>query len=117
ILGLVLASVGMYGVMAYSVAQRTREIGIRMATGAEPGSVVALIMRQGLTLVAIGTVIGLAGAWGASRLLGGLLYGDSSAPMTFVVVPAVLITVAALATFIPARRAARVDPAITLRAE
>jgi predicted permease len=117
LLGLVLASVGMYGVMAYSVAQRTREIGIRMATGAEPGAVVRLIMRQGLTLVAVGTVIGLAGAWGASRLLRGLLYGDASAPLTFVVVPAVLVSVAALATFIPARRAARVDPAITLRAE
>lgn len=118
VLGLVLASVGMYGVMAYSVAQRTREIGIRMATGAGAGDVVRLIMRQGLTLVAVGTVIGLAGAWGASRLLQGLLYGDNTNdPMTFVAVPLVLIAVAALATFVPARRAARVDPAITLKAE
>ncbi len=118
VLGLVLASVGMYGVMAYSVAQRTREIGIRMATGAGAWDVVRLIMRQGLTLVGIGTLIGLAGAWGASRLLRGLLYGDNTSdPMTFVAVPLVLISVAALATFLPALRAARVDPAVTLKAE
>jgi putative ABC transport system permease protein len=118
VLGLLLASVGMYGVMAYSVAQRRREIGIRMAIGAGHGDVVRLIMRQGLTLVLIGTVIGLAGAWGASQLLRGILYGERTAdPMTFVLVPLVLIGVAALATFVPARRAAAVDPAMTLRSE
>jgi predicted permease len=118
LLGLVLASVGMYGVMAYSVSQRTREIGIRMATGANANDVIGLIMKQGLALVLVGTVIGLVGALGASRLLRGVLYGDSTTdPMTFIVVPLVLISVAAVATFIPARRAARVDPAITLRAD
>jgi predicted permease len=118
LLGLLLASVGMYGVMAYSVSQRTREIGIRMAIGATASDVVRLIMRQGLTLVMIGTVIGLAMAAAASRALSGVLYGGSSLdPATFTIVPLVLIGVAALATFAPARRAASVDPAITLRAE
>lgn len=118
LLGLVLASVGMYGVMAYSVSQRTREIGIRMAIGATARNVVGLIMRQGLTLVLIGTSIGLAGSWGASRLLRGVLYGENTTdPMTFIVVPLVLLAVAAVATFLPASRAARVDPAVTLRAE
>ena len=118
LIGLLLASVGMYGVMAYSVSQRTREIGIRMAVGASGGEVVRLIMRQGLTLVLIGTVIGLAGAIAASQLLRSVLYGsDALNPLTFVVVPLVLIAVAALATFVPARRASMVNPAITIRAE
>ncbi len=118
IIGLLLASVGMYGVMAYSVSQRTREIGIRMAIGATAARVIQLIMRQGLTLVLIGTGIGLAGAIAASRLLASVLYGDDAVgPVTFVAVPLVLIAVAALATFVPARRATLVDPAITLRAE
>ena len=118
LLGLVLASVGMYGVMAYSVSQRTREIGIRMAIGASASHVIRLIMRQGLTLVLIGTAIGLAGAIAASRLLSSVLYGsDAMGPVTFVVVPLLLLVVAALATFLPARRATLVDPAITLRAD
>ena len=118
LIGLLLASVGMYGVMAYSVSQRTREIGIRMAIGATAADVVRLIMRQGLTLVLIGTAIGLVGAVGASRLLTSVLYGQSPFnPTAFALVPAVLIAVAALATFVPARRAALVDPAITIRAD
>lgn len=118
ILGLLLASVGMYGVMAYSVSQRTREIGIRMAIGAAARDVVRLVMRQGMTLVLLGTVIGLGGAVAASRLLAGVLYGDNSLDLTtFTLVPLVLIGVAALATFAPARRAATVDPAITLRTD
>ena len=118
ILGLLLAAVGMYGVMAYSVSQRTREIGIRMAIGAAATDVVRLIMRQGLTLVLVGTAIGLVGALGASRLLRGILYGDTVLdPLTFLLVPLVLIGVSALATFAPARRAAAVDPAITLRTD
>ena len=118
LLGLLLASVGMYGVMAYSVSQRTREIGIRMAIGATTADVVRLIMRQGLVLVLIGTVIGLAVAVAASRALSGILYGGTTLdPATFTLVPLVLIAVAALATFVPARRAALVDPAITLRAD
>lgn len=118
LLGLVLASVGMYGVMAYSVSQRTREIGIRMAIGAAAKDVVQLVMRQGLTLVIIGLGIGLGGALGASRLLRAVLYGEQTFDViTFTLVPLVLLGVAALATWIPARRAAHVDPAITLRAD
>jgi ABC-type antimicrobial peptide transport system permease subunit len=118
LLGLVLASVGMYGVMAYSVSQRTREIGIRMAIGAAARDVVQLVMRQGLTLVVIGLGIGLAGALGASRLLRAMLYGEQTFDLlTFTLVPLILLGVAALATWIPARRAALVDPAITLRAD
>ena len=118
LLGLLLASVGMYGVMAYAVSQRTREIGIRMAIGATASDVVRLIMRQGLTLVAIGTAIGLMAALAASRALASILYGsNANDPSTFALVPMVLIAVAALATFVPARRAAMVDPAVTLRAE
>lgn len=116
VLGLLLASVGIYGVMAYSVSQRTREIGIRMAIGAQAADVIRLVMRQGLTLVLIGTGIGLAGALAASRLLRAVLYGGNSLDlMTFTVVPAVLIIVAALASFVPARRAAQVDPMHALR--
>ena len=118
LLGLLLASVGMYGVMAYSVAQRTREIGIRMAIGAAAADVVRLVMRQGMTLVGIGLVLGLAGAAGVAKLVASVLYGGQGFdPVTFTVVPLVLLGVAALATFAPARRAALVDPAITLKAD
>ena len=118
LLGLVLASVGMYGVMSYSVSQRRREIGIRMAIGAKSGDVVSLVMRQGLTLVLIGTTLGLAGAIAASRLLRGILYGNGTGdPLTFVAVPLLLIGVALLATWIPARRASAVDPLLALRQE
>lgn len=118
LLGLVLAAVGMYGVMAYSVSQRTREIGIRMAVGAAASDVIRLVMRQGLTLVLVGAAIGLLGAFAAARLLTSVLYGGNALdPMTFTLVPLVLFAVAAVATFAPARRAALVDPAITLRAD
>ena len=118
LLGLLLAAVGMYGVMAYSVSQRTREIGIRMAIGAAAADVIRLMMRQGMALVLVGAVLGLAGAVGASRLLAGVLYGGNALdPMTFTLVPLVLLGVAAVATYAPARRAAAVDPAITLRAD
>jgi ABC-type antimicrobial peptide transport system permease subunit len=118
VLGLALASVGIYGVMAYSVAQRTREIGIRMAIGAGAGDEARLVMRQGLTLVLIGTAVGLGGALAASRLLRGILYGGQVVdPVTFVTVPVVLVAVAALASWLPARRAASVDPMIALRQE
>ena len=118
LIGLLLASIGMYGVMAYSVAQRTREIGIRMAIGAAASDIIRLVMRQGLTLVLIGTVIGLAGAFAASRLLSGVLYGNNSLDVTtFTTVPLMLIAVAALATFAPARRASHVDPAVSVRSE
>jgi predicted permease len=118
LLGLLLASVGMYGVMAYTVSQRTREIGIRMAIGASARDVIQLIMRQGLTLVLIGSVIGLVGAFSAARLLSSVLYGGNPFdPKTFVLVPVVLIGVTALATFIPARQASAVDPAVTIRSD
>jgi ABC-type antimicrobial peptide transport system permease subunit len=119
VLGLLLAAVGMYGVMSYAVTQRTREIGIRMAIGAARGEVVSMVMRQGLALVAAGGAIGLALALAAARLIRGVLYGAGAAfdPLTFVAVPVVLSVVAALATWLPARRAAGVDPMLAIRSE
>jgi predicted permease len=117
-LGLLLAAVGMYGVMSYSVSQRRREIGIRVAIGAARSQVLALVMRQGLRMVAIGTVIGLAGAILGARLVQGLLYGATGFDVaTMVGVPLVLVVVAAVAIWIPARRAATIDPMIALRGE
>lgn len=118
ILGLTLAAVGMYGVMSYAVAQRTREIGIRMAIGAGQAKVLGLVMRQGLALVAIGGLIGIAGAGVAARLVRSVLYGENAFdPVTFVGVPVVLLAVAALAIWVPARRATKVDPVLALRAD
>jgi len=118
VLGLVLAAIGTYGVMAYSVAQRTKEIGIRMAIGASTGDVVRLLMRQGMSLVGIGIAIGLAGAFGASRLIRGVLYGGGeNDPLTFAAVPILLAGVAMAAIWIPARRAAAMDPLVALRHE
>jgi len=118
VLGLVLASVGMYGVMSYTVSQRRREIGIRMAIGAAGRDVVGLIMRQGLSLVIIGAAIGIGGALFASRLLRGVLYSPSVVdPATFAGVPLLLTGVAALASWLPARRASGVDPLEALRRE
>jgi ABC-type antimicrobial peptide transport system permease subunit len=116
VLGLLLAGVGIYGVMAYSVGQRTREIGIRMALGATTDRVVRLIMGQGLRQVLLGCVIGLIGAGGAFLLIRSVLYGAGSLTViTFVVAPLVLLAVATVALLIPARRAARLDPQIALR--
>lgn len=117
LLGLVLASVGVYGVMSHAVAQRHREIGIRVAVGAASGAVVRLLLREGLALVAVGMAIGLAGALAGARLLSGLLYGSGADPLTFAAVPLVLGGVALLAIWIPARRASRVDPVVVLRQE
>lgn len=118
ILGLVLAAIGMYGVMAYSVAQRVREIGIRMAVGATGADIVGLVMTQGFRLVAIGGVLGIVAAFGASRALGSVLYGGGQNDVvTFVAVPLVLVATAMLATWIPARRAAETDPLTALRLE
>ena len=118
LLGLVLAAVGIYGVMSYSVSQRTREIGIRMAIGAARGEVVALMMRQGLRLVVVGGAIGLLLSLAASRLVRGVLYGSNALdPLTFVAVPLVLLAVAAAAIWIPARRASAVEPVRALHAE
>jgi predicted permease len=118
VLGLVLAAVGIYGVMAYSVAQRTREIGIRVAVGAARRQVIGMVVRQGMGVVVLGTAVGLVGAFGAARLVQGLLYTESALdPLTFVAVPAVLLAAAGLATYLPARRAAGVDPVRALKAE
>jgi predicted permease len=115
---LLLAAVGIYGVMAYTVEQRTAEIGIRVALGARQMQMLGLIMRHGLLLAGIGVAVGLAAAYGLTRLLKTLLFGvTASDPATFVAVSVTLTTVALLACFIPARRAARVDPVIALRSE
>jgi predicted permease len=118
VLALLLAAVGIYGVMSHVVAGRTREIGLRMALGAQFFHVQRLILRQGMLLAAIGATIGLAIALGGSRLLKSLLYGVSASdPITFMLVGLLLLGIALLACWIPARRASRVDPMIALRAE
>jgi ABC-type antimicrobial peptide transport system permease subunit len=115
-LALLLAAVGLYGVMAYSVSQRTREIGLRMALGAERRQVQRMIIRQGLLLAVGGVVLGIAGAFGLSRVVVGLLFGINGADLlTFAVTPALLLSVACIATAFPAWRASRVDPIAALR--
>ena len=115
---LLLAGIGLFGVLAFGVAQRTREIGVRVALGAARSEVVGLIVKQGMLLVAIGLVIGLAGSLAATRVMRSLLYEtDVYDPMTFAVVPVLLGAVALVACYVPARRAAVVDPMVTLRSE
>jgi putative ABC transport system permease protein len=120
-IALVLAGVGIYGVISYSVHQRSHEIGIRLALGAKPGSILALVVRQGAVLTGIGLGLGLLAAVAFVRMLGSELEGvmatDASGPMTYVVVSIVLLAVANLASYIPARRAVTVDPVETLRYE
>ncbi len=117
-LALVLASIGLYGIVSYSVAQKTREVGIRMSLGADGATVRRMLMGSGLKLVAFGSAIGLAIAFAAARLLAGLLFNVSAFdPITFLLVPVVLGAAALLAAYIPARRASRVDPATALRGE
>lgn len=117
-LALVLAAIGIYGVMAYSVSGRTREIGVRMALGAQPGNVVGLIMRDGIVVTIAGVVLGLIGAFAATRVLGSQLYGvGTTDAATFTVVSLILAAVALGASYIPARRAMKVDPMVALRCE
>ncbi len=117
-LALVLASVGVYGVISYSVSQRTSEMGLRLALGAERREVLALVVRQAMVRVALGVVLGLAGAFAAGRFLRSLVVGITVRdPLTFGGVALVLLAVALLATWLPARRATRVDPVVALRSE
>jgi putative ABC transport system permease protein len=117
-LALVLASIGLYGVLSYAVTQRSREIGLRMALGATGSSVVRMVVRHGLLLTGIGIAIGLAGSWAATRSLKNLLYGVSATdPVTFAEVAALLTLIALAACWIPARRASQVDPITVLREE
>jgi predicted permease len=118
LVGLLLATTGLYGVLAFGVAQRQREFGVRIALGARIGHVVHLVVRQGLLLVGIGIALGLIGAFVAARLVSAFLYHVSPAdPLTLVAVPLVLLAAALLASIIPARRAAAADPMASLRAE
>jgi putative ABC transport system permease protein len=115
---LVLAAVGIYGVIAYSVTERTQEIGIRMALGAPRSHVLRMVVGQAMLLALIGIVIGAGLALAMTRLMEGLLFEVTPAdPLTFVTVSAALAGVAALASYVPGRRATRVDPVIALRAE
>jgi ABC-type antimicrobial peptide transport system permease subunit len=117
-LALLMAVIGLYGVISYSVTQRTQEIGIRMALGAEASGVLSLVIGQGMQLAGIGAAIGLFASLGFSRLLKNQLFQVSAFdPLTFIVTALVLIAAALLATYIPARRATRVDPMVALRYE
>ena len=117
-LALILGAVGLYGVLAYVVAERTREIGVRMALGAAPGMVQRMVVVQGVRVVLIGAVIGLAAALASTRALGTLLYGVGSVdPLVFLVMSVMLVAIGMLASFLPARRASRVDPIESLRSD
>ena len=115
---LALASVGLYSVLAYTVLHRTREIGIRMALGAQSRNVLALVIRNGLTLAALGTAFGMAVAAALTRFVSGFLYGISpSDPLTFVTVALLLVLVSLAASYFPARASTRIDPLTALRHE
>jgi ABC-type antimicrobial peptide transport system permease subunit len=115
---LLLAAIGIYGVVAYQVGQRTREFGIRMSLGAQPGAVLRLVIRRGMAITAIGIVLGLAGAYGLTRVMENLLYGvRATDPATFIGVTIILGAVTLIAGYLPARRATRVDPVLALREE
>lgn len=115
---LLLAAIGIYGILAYSVTQRTREIGVRVALGAEPGNIIRMVVANGARLVLVGATAGLAAALVLSELIKSLLFGVGPRdPLTFIAAPAVLVAVALLAAYVPARRAAKVSPLEALRAE
>jgi len=115
---LLLAVAGVYGIVAYGVRQRVHEIGVRMALGARSGDVLGLILRQGLQTMFVGVATGVAGSFATARMIQSLLFDIKPIdPLTFVTVPALLIAVAALACYMPARRATKVDPIAALRTE
>jgi putative ABC transport system permease protein len=117
-LALILAAVGLYGILSHGVAQGTREIGIRMALGAEPAGARRIVIRDGMALVGLGTLLGLLGALLTSRLVAGLLFGIAAIdPLTYLSVPMLLALVAWVACWLPALRASRVDPVVALRQE
>jgi putative ABC transport system permease protein len=118
VLGLILALVGLYGVVAYAAAQRTHEIGIRMALGAKPREILGLMAGQALLLVGAGLLLGLGAAFAAGRLLRGFFVGASGTdPVTYAAVTLLLAFIALAACYIPARRATRIDPMVALRGE
>jgi len=115
---LLLAAIGLYGLLAYLVSRRTREIGVRMALGASRGGVLRMILLRALVLTAAGTGVGVVGALAATRLMQGLLFGVSATDgITFALVPVLLLVVALTAAYLPASRATRIDPTVALRLE
>jgi len=116
VLAMILAAIGIYGVMAYSVGQRTQEIGIRMALGAKTADVWRMVLRQGVVITAAGMILGVIGAIGVSSVVANLLVGVSATdPLTFLLITLLLAAVAVAACFIPARRATKVDPVMAIR--
>ena len=118
VFALILAVVGVYGVMSHLVTQGTHDIGVRMALGAQQGNIVGLVVRQGMELAGLGIAAGMLGAFLLTRVMASLLYGvKTTDAATFSIVPLLLAAIAALASYVPARRATRVDPMLALREE